>query len=73
MLLLFMRAVVAGKMSKIDGEERKEKIPTPRCMHTKLCRGESNLPAVASIGDFRADVAPGASRDGEKKMSRREK
>lgn len=65
MLLLFMRVVVAGKMSKIDGEKRKEKRPTactsPRCMHTKLCRGESNLPAVASIGDFRADGAPGAS------------
>lgn len=37
--------------------ERKGAHPTSRRTHTKLYRGESNLPAVPSIGDFHADDA----------------
>lgn len=36
--------------------EERHPVHTTRA-HTKLYRGESNLPAVASIGDFRADDA----------------
>lgn len=67
MLPLFMRAMFAPKEAGVEDRRRGKKkrkvrerttaFTSPGCMHTKLCRGESNLPTVASIGDFRTDDA----------------